>query len=68
MSKDPVCGRNVQDIDGSIRSVHGGQTYHFCSEKCKQEFERDPASYVPRDNRADDLTQDIVDRDPGRPR
>jgi Cu+-exporting ATPase len=28
------------------RSVHSGQTYYFCSNGCKESFDKDPARYV----------------------
>ena len=29
-------------------STYQGRTYYFCSEQCKQDFDRKPAKYVPR--------------------
>jgi RND family efflux transporter MFP subunit len=43
--KDPVCGMDVDESKvkaaGRI-SMYGGKTYYFCSDGCKQEFEKDP--------------------------
>ena len=31
--KDPVCGMTVEPDKGKPSLQHGGQTYHFCSQK-----------------------------------
>jgi YHS domain-containing protein len=38
---DPVCGQSLH-ADGllTVRLVHHGQTFHFCSEGCRERFER----------------------------
>ncbi len=46
MAKDPVCGMTVKE--GGLKSDHEGQTYFFCSEFCKNLFEKDPGRYVVR--------------------
>ncbi|HHY12655.1 MAG TPA: YHS domain-containing protein [Firmicutes bacterium] len=46
MPRDPVCGMNVSDYDKSIRSDFKGQTYHFCSDRCRDAFEKDPQVYT----------------------
>ena len=43
--RDPVCGMNVSE-HGTLRTVHQGTTYVFCSEHCLQRFRDDPARYV----------------------
>ena len=42
-SKDPVCGMRATD---TISLEREGVKYHFCSDHCKEEFIKDPASYV----------------------
>ncbi len=42
---DPVCGMRV-DPAGSLSSEYGGDTYHFCSPRCLERFETDPALFV----------------------
>lgn len=44
MTKDPVCGMNV-DEKKAATAVYGGKTYYFCSAKCKETFEKAPAKY-----------------------
>ena len=44
MAKDPVCGMDVEE--GKICSTHEGKKYCFCSNVCKESFEKDPGKYV----------------------
>lgn len=38
---DPVCGRTLRrDAPGTVQLVHHGQAYAFCSEGCRERFER----------------------------
>lgn len=46
MPKDPVCGMNVKDDKKSVRSGFRGQTYHFCSDGCKNAFDQNPEMYA----------------------
>jgi Cu+-exporting ATPase len=43
---DPVCGMKVDPSAARHKLEHGGQTYYFCSERCRANFEGDPAKYV----------------------
>ena len=42
---DPVCGMEVKP-DAPFHADHEGRTYRFCSERCQNKFEANPASYV----------------------
>lgn len=55
MPRDPVCGMDVKDDKKSIRSDFRGQTYHFCSDRCKSTFDQDPQNFASPgdDNRPD---------------
>ena len=44
--RDPVCGMTVDPEAGKPRDVHGGRTFHFCSEGCRAKFAADPGRYV----------------------
>jgi len=46
MPRDPVCGMNVREDRDSIRSNYKGQTYYFCCDKCRSEFDRNPDVYA----------------------
>ena len=39
LSRDPVCGTYVTPA-AALSLQAGGQTYHFCSERCRSEFQR----------------------------
>ncbi|ELZ79619.1 putative metal ion permease [Haloferax larsenii JCM 13917] len=42
--RDPVCGMRT---DGSEPSAtHDGETYYFCSQTCKETFEKDPDEFT----------------------
>jgi membrane fusion protein, copper/silver efflux system len=43
---DPVCGMSVEVAKGALKSIYEGKTYYFCSESCKQKFDKDPKSYI----------------------
>jgi Cu+-exporting ATPase len=48
ISKDPVCGMNIDTTKEHATSQHQGETYHFCSAACKEKFDRSPALYAAR--------------------
>jgi Cu+-exporting ATPase len=43
MAKDPICGMTVDEAT-SLRAERDGQTFHFCSEHCRQEFLARPSA------------------------
>ncbi|MCP4564096.1 MAG: heavy metal translocating P-type ATPase [Bosea sp.] len=43
--KDPVCGMMVDPHIASFRTQHGGHSFYFCSARCRDQFEQDPARY-----------------------
>lgn len=42
-SRDPVCGMRASE---DITVIYKGQSYVFCSDHCKQQFEKDPEAYI----------------------
>jgi len=42
---DPVCGMEVDPATSDLHSTVDGETFHFCSESCKQRFDADPGAY-----------------------
>ena len=44
-TKDPVCGMTVAK-DENLKSTFEGDSYYFCSSRCKEEFDRNPANFV----------------------
>jgi YHS domain-containing protein len=50
MRKDPVCGMEVnpETSDSGKTAVYENETFSFCSEWCKETFEKDPGTYIQR--------------------
>jgi xanthine dehydrogenase accessory factor len=42
---DPVCGMDVDPATARFMLEHGGRTYYFCCEGCREKFRADPAAY-----------------------
>jgi YHS domain-containing protein len=42
--KDPVCGMDVAEGSGYAK-MHEGRSLRFCSRKCLDKFEQNPATY-----------------------
>jgi len=45
MAKDPICGMYVEENEYAIKSIRNGRTYYFCSESCKEQFEKPEKEY-----------------------
>ena len=47
--KDPVCGMEIEK-ETAVGSVeHMGKIFYFCSNACKDKFEKDPMQYMNKD-------------------
>ncbi|MDH4271327.1 MAG: copper ion binding protein, partial [Candidatus Aminicenantes bacterium] len=46
MAEDVVCGMQVREDRAAATSEFKGKTYYFCSESCKEEFDRNPEKYL----------------------
>lgn len=46
MTKDPVCGMDVNEETAASQSEYKGKTYYFCSPGCKTAFDKDPEKYA----------------------
>jgi len=46
MTKDPVCGMEVDERKAAAKSEHKGKTYYFCALGCKQAFDDNPQKYL----------------------
>ncbi|MHB9286933.1 permease [Halobacteriales archaeon Cl-PHB] len=42
--RDPVCGMRTDEAGPSV--THDGETYYFCSNRCKQAFEKHPSEFA----------------------
>ena len=45
MTKDPVCGMQVDPTKAAGTSEFQGKTYVFCSAVCKRKFDSNPQQY-----------------------
>ena len=43
---DPVCGMMVDPRKAAGKAVHGGKTYHFCSSRCAERFDKEPEKFL----------------------
>jgi YHS domain-containing protein len=53
MTRDPVCGMQVDERRTTATFVYGGKTYYFCSKACQQAFENAPQKYATPDDHGD---------------
>ena len=44
--RDPVCGMTVDPAAGKPEVEHGGHSYHFCSEGCRDKFVKAPQEFL----------------------
>jgi P-type Cu+ transporter len=44
--KDPVCGMMVDPQKSAGKVEHGGKSYHFCSARCAERFQKDPQKFL----------------------
>jgi len=45
VTRDPVCGMEVEPTTSVATSSYGEKTYYFCSVACKDQFDADPDRY-----------------------
>jgi Cu+-exporting ATPase len=46
MPRDPVCGVILDEKTAKFKISHEGETYYFCSVKCKKRFKRNRRKFV----------------------
>jgi Cu+-exporting ATPase len=46
MQIDPVCGMEVDEKHAAATSSYEGKTYYFCSQSCKERFDKSPEKYL----------------------
>jgi Cu(I)/Ag(I) efflux system membrane fusion protein len=47
--KDPVCGLDVamrKADKAGLKAIHGGKTYYFHAEECKDQFQKNPGKFL----------------------
>ena len=47
--RDPVCNMEIDEQSAAGRSQYQGETYYFCTQSCKDEFDQDPQQYAKPD-------------------
>jgi len=50
--KDPVCGMMIEQEDAKAESTYQGSFYYFCSEECKETFDKNPEQYITKPEEA----------------
>lgn len=45
MTRDPVCGMQVDENKASATSTYQGQKFAFCGPECKAKFDQNPERY-----------------------
>ncbi len=43
---DFVCGAEIEKDKSAGSYDYEGRTYHFCSESCRDDFSKDPKSFI----------------------
>ena len=46
MTKDVVCGMQVDEKKAPATSSYQGERYVFCGQQCKDKFDRNPEQYA----------------------
>ncbi len=46
MTKDPVCGMDIETSTAKFTSQYQGATYYFCAPGCRKAFETEPMKYL----------------------
>ena len=47
MTKDPVCGMEIDKDNAGASTEYEGQQFYFCSDDCLKEFEANPELWQP---------------------
>ncbi|MBE0478439.1 YHS domain-containing protein [Candidatus Aerophobetes bacterium] len=45
-AKDPVCKMKIKRSATATTSEYEGKLYYFCSEKCREQFDKNASKYV----------------------
>lgn len=45
-ARDPVCGMELNPYEALAQTTYQGETYYFCSQDCKEKFDRKPQKYL----------------------
>jgi YHS domain-containing protein/uncharacterized membrane protein YraQ (UPF0718 family) len=61
LAKDPVCGMRVRTADAPARSSFDGQPFWFCSDRCRERFDADPARFASQPARSQETVDGETD-------
>ncbi|MCD6564240.1 MAG: copper-translocating P-type ATPase [Thermoproteales archaeon] len=56
MAIDPVCGMEINEDETDFKLVYQDKTYFFCSDKCLDEFTKNPDKYIQKDASVQDFS------------
>jgi Cu+-exporting ATPase len=59
---DPVCGMSISPADAVGTADYQGKTYHFCSDRCLEQFRADPARFIDASRTEDSRAATAADR------
>jgi YHS domain-containing protein len=48
MTKDSVCGMQVDEKKAPATSTYKGEHYAFCGQQCKDKFDQNPERFAPQ--------------------
>lgn len=51
VTKDPVCGMQVDEKKATAKNSQGGQTYYFCCDGCLNKFKAAPEKYIKKETK-----------------
>ena len=66
MVTDPVCGMNIDPQRAAASSTYAGKDYFFCSQGCKEQFDRAPEHYSSHPTQGQTVTArgvDVIERE-----
>ena len=46
MVTDPVCGMTFDSSQAEAQTTYQGVSYYFCSQECRETFEKNPKEYI----------------------
>jgi YHS domain-containing protein len=46
MAQDPVCNMDIDESKAEYISHYNGKKYYFCSDACKESFDKEPERYA----------------------
>jgi YHS domain-containing protein len=62
LTRDPVCGRELQGSDPRLRSQYADVTYEFCSQECRARFDEQPDIFTAQPGRGEAAERDRAQR------